>query len=406
MNTPALTLITDRLTRASLADKITAAELREVMAFIANQLSGDADFSVNIPFDKSVTVMAAHTITGALTFLIDPTNIVPGFGCFLALTANGVNTPNFDAFSLTNGGNGWVNDAGTVNYCAFVYTGTEYLLTIFQNVSVGTGGTGGGGGGTTPAAPTAGVVDDTADTFNWTNNPLFTALADYEYTLNGGSSYAAVTAKPIVVGNVAKAIGQVGVRVKSVGGNPVSATLYNASTFNVAAGPSLEDLNFSPSANGFAEISSNIWQGDSGDWGTTWNSYHRSDKKLAAGEDGYVEMLYGVDTENREVMLGFQLTADTTGSYPGMDYGGYVNATGNIWKLIAGSPSASSFGPTFGTGNYLRVSRVSGVIKLQYRAGSTVTDVDTLGTYAGEVYPYFVTNGNAKINNPKGFNLS
>lgn len=91
-------------------------------------------------------------------------------------------------------------------------------------------------GNITPAAPTAGVVDDTADTFNWTNNPTYTALSDYEYTLDGGSTYSTVTAKPISVGNVAKAIGQVGVRVKAATGRNVSATLFNASAFNVAAG--------------------------------------------------------------------------------------------------------------------------------------------------------------------------
>ncbi len=92
------------------------------------------------------------------------------------------------------------------------------------------------GGGTAPAAPTAGVVDDVADTYNWTNNPSFTGLSDYEYTLNAGTSFAIVIAKPIVVGNTAKAIGQVGVRVKSVGINPPSAVLYNATAFTVSGG--------------------------------------------------------------------------------------------------------------------------------------------------------------------------
>lgn len=96
-----------------------------------------------------------------------------------------------------------------------------------------------GGGSTTPAAPTAGVVDDSADTFNWTNNPLYPDVSDYEFTLNGGTSWAAATAKPIAVGNVAKAIGQVGVRVKAVGGDNPSAGLFNASAFNVAADPFL-----------------------------------------------------------------------------------------------------------------------------------------------------------------------
>jgi hypothetical protein len=92
------------------------------------------------------------------------------------------------------------------------------------------------GGGGAPAAPTAAVVDDTADTFNWTNNPLFPNVSEYEQTLNGGSIWTALSAKPIAVGDVAKAIGQVGVRVRAIGGNPASAGLFNASAFNVAGG--------------------------------------------------------------------------------------------------------------------------------------------------------------------------
>lgn len=92
------------------------------------------------------------------------------------------------------------------------------------------------GGTQTPAAPTAGVVDDEADTFNWTNNPLFPDLSDYEFTVNAGSSYAVVTAKPIVVGDVDEAVGQVGVRVKAAGGNNPSATLYNATEFTTSGG--------------------------------------------------------------------------------------------------------------------------------------------------------------------------
>lgn len=84
----------------------------------------------------------------------------------------------------------------------------------------------------TPNAPTAGVVDDDADTFNWTNNPSFTNVSDYETTVNGGTNWITAVAKPLVVGNVAKAIGQVGVRVKAVGANPASAAIFNSTAFN------------------------------------------------------------------------------------------------------------------------------------------------------------------------------
>jgi hypothetical protein len=82
-----------------------------------------------------------------------------------------------------------------------------------------------------PDAPTGGVVDNSADTFDFTYNPLFPNLSDNEKTLNGGSTVSDLSAKPIVVGNVNKAPGQVGVRVKAVGENPPSAWLFNATSF-------------------------------------------------------------------------------------------------------------------------------------------------------------------------------
>ncbi len=88
----------------------------------------------------------------------------------------------------------------------------------------------------TPSAPTASIVDDTANTFNWTNNPNYTTNSLYEYTLDGGITYTTVTSKPLVVGNISKAIGQVGVRVKSGSGNNSSATLFNTVAFTALSG--------------------------------------------------------------------------------------------------------------------------------------------------------------------------
>lgn len=90
-------------------------------------------------------------------------------------------------------------------------------------------------GNTTPAAPTAPVQDDAFDTFNFTYNPSFASLSDYEQTLDGGTTVTALGAKPIVVGNVNKAAGQVGVRVKAATGRNVSAWLFNTQPFTVTA---------------------------------------------------------------------------------------------------------------------------------------------------------------------------
>lgn len=91
-------------------------------------------------------------------------------------------------------------------------------------------------GATTPNAPTNPIVNDTLDTFDWTNNPLYTAVSDYEISVDFGTTYTVASAKPYQVGNISKASGQVGVRVKGVSGtrNP-SATLFNPAPYTVAA---------------------------------------------------------------------------------------------------------------------------------------------------------------------------
>jgi hypothetical protein len=97
------------------------------------------------------------------------------------------------------------------------------------------------GGLITPPAPSNGIVNDVNDTFDFTFASGYTSsLSDYEYTLDGGTTWNSVGTKPIAIGNIAKAIGQVGVRVKGVTGtrNP-SSPLYNTVAFTVAAGAEL-----------------------------------------------------------------------------------------------------------------------------------------------------------------------
>lgn len=86
--------------------------------------------------------------------------------------------------------------------------------------------------GLAPAtAPTAFVVDDVADTADWTNTVGFTDVSDYEYQINGGTITTA-TEKPINIGNINAAIGDVKIRVKGVPGETSpSAWLTNPTAY-------------------------------------------------------------------------------------------------------------------------------------------------------------------------------
>lgn len=65
-----------------------------------------------------------------------------------------------------------------------------------------------------PAAPLGGIVDDTANTFAWTEVPEFVGFAKYEYTTDNGVGWNDCTANPQtgIVGAVP--VGHVQVRVK------------------------------------------------------------------------------------------------------------------------------------------------------------------------------------------------
>jgi len=88
-------------------------------------------------------------------------------------------------------------------------------------------------GNITPAAPTSPVTNDTTNTFNWTNNPTYTNVSDYEQTLDGGDTITNLSAKPIVVGNIYLPAGEVGVRVKAATGRNISPWLYNSVAFTI-----------------------------------------------------------------------------------------------------------------------------------------------------------------------------
>ncbi|MEC0329445.1 glycoside hydrolase family 92 protein [Paenibacillus macerans] len=66
-----------------------------------------------------------------------------------------------------------------------------------------------------PAAPTGPVVDDTANTFGWTNVPGFEQPSDYQFSTDGGRTWTIATANPQIVGPVAYGAGVVQVRIKA-----------------------------------------------------------------------------------------------------------------------------------------------------------------------------------------------
>jgi hypothetical protein len=158
-------------------------------------------------YNKTVTLTGATAITLASTRIAGVLKVTQD--------STGARTLSINGTTLTiNAG------ANTVTLIGFMNQNGTYILNVNGSAVIL---------GVQPASDTNPIVDDTLDTFNWTNNPLFPNVSDREYSLNG-APYTDVTAKPIpVTGNVA--IGQLLMRIKALGSNPASTPITNATAF-------------------------------------------------------------------------------------------------------------------------------------------------------------------------------
>lgn len=83
--------------------------------------------------------------------------------------------------------------------------------------------------------PPVGVVNDAANTFGWTYNTDQKAAADYEYSVDGGTTWAVCTANPQTGIDGAYAAGKVQVRAKKTLRQPASAALVSGAAFTMPA---------------------------------------------------------------------------------------------------------------------------------------------------------------------------
>jgi len=92
-----------------------------------------------------------------------------------------------------------------------------------------------------PSAPITPVIDNTADTFGFTNTGGLTTL-DTEKTFNSGTSTVVNTDNPFSVGDFDFPINTVGVRYKATSERQFSAWLWNNVPFTSSSGTPPDDL--------------------------------------------------------------------------------------------------------------------------------------------------------------------
>lgn len=139
-------------------------------------------YTAAIPFNQPVTKIGDHTISGPITLTKVTTDAEVSFGAILRLTADGTNTPDFSAFKKIGTGS-WVNTAGTVNQCWFIFDGNDYCVAFTQPVAI-TGGGGGGGGDTTPPTIIGAVATD-LHTISITGSETLVGSSGFTFKKNG-----------------------------------------------------------------------------------------------------------------------------------------------------------------------------------------------------------------------------
>jgi hypothetical protein len=96
--------------------------------------SAPRTFSAAVPFDKPIVQFATHTITAAIAFTIAAGGKINGGVTRYRLIADGINTPSFSAFKETANSNGWDGRNGILNLVEMSYDGTDYWVTITQQL--------------------------------------------------------------------------------------------------------------------------------------------------------------------------------------------------------------------------------------------------------------------------------
>lgn len=140
-------LIEEKITKSGDSDRISDTEVRQVLNEINSFIQDDISYSATIPFTKLSAKMAAHTISGAITFIKNTTNAIPGAGVLLELTADGTNEPDFSDFTKAPNSQDYDNTNGAVHKIAFFYDGGDYYYSIYD-------------GGTNPSSGSATVNGD------------------------------------------------------------------------------------------------------------------------------------------------------------------------------------------------------------------------------------------------------
>lgn len=229
----------------------------------------------------------------------------------------------------------------------------------------------------TPTAPTNFIVDDTLNTGAFTNTGGKTN-ADTEVTLDGGATTVANVDNPFIVGDVNKAIGQVGVRYKGTSTSNPSAWLFNPVPYTTTGGTTPPD-GYSPvtsyrELHNLALTSNNLDYSTSADYGASVSQW-----KVSAGTAFAIQFDASVTTSSG--LIGVNTGTDINGvnSYlAGIRWSRSSNTNGRFNGIASGNGQDDYTNVDF-TGTPLGRIRGTGTrlyIEKSFDGGTTWSEID------------------------------
>lgn len=297
-------------------------------------------------------------------------------------------------------------------------SGLAYKMT-FTQLKAKLDAMAGGGDTTAPAISSRTVENATPNRIDLTYNEALdtgSVPANGDFTVSGGrtvTGVAVVGSQVRITVNTAYANGDtitVGYtpgtnKIQDVAGNDAPAITAGTSvTNNISGGAVLEDVIFDVVLN--LTAAGTVWTGSAAGYNSSKGVM--TTKKLASGQDGYVQV--ECDTTNgNDFLLGFS-NSSANHDYDAAQAGGfaYCFTGGQIYRIEGGTPNFTSPG-SYADGDLVRIKRTGSVWTLEKStdAGSSWSTVNTLSTTTtADVWIHGYVENGKKLYNPKGYNLS
>ena len=347
-----------------------------------------------LQFNRPNTVYASHTVAGAIAFTVNATGAVDGNETTVQLVASGANSPTFSS-DFKNVSGSYDNRTGVVNIIQFKRIGTVCWYSIFQEyvppeIVV-------------PGAPALQLIEGAGTNiirlvYDATLDPTSVPALSAFILSSGTISSRALAGQEIRLTLSANSASGVTLAYTRPTTNPLrddSGRLAPSFAAQVVEDGPLP-LVFSTLAGGITVDGNNVYSAASPSPTTT---FALADRKIAAGQNGWVSFDVDSVAGNSQGILGFD-PADTNKGWQaaqpnaGYDFGVLFLTTGE-YRQVTNGVASSNLPFTAAVGDQVRLRRQAGVIRAERSNDGSPWAVlyEWPSPYTGDIFVNFTLGG-------------